>query len=60
VTLEQRLSLVTLGVADMVRARTFYTTTLGWTPFFEMDDIVFFDMGGPCSASSSTRACRKT
>jgi catechol 2,3-dioxygenase-like lactoylglutathione lyase family enzyme len=44
--LEQRLSLVTLGVADMTRAREFYGQTLGWTPFFEMDDIALFDMGG--------------
>jgi len=30
--MEQRISLVTLGVSDMVRARSFYADGLGWTP----------------------------
>jgi catechol 2,3-dioxygenase-like lactoylglutathione lyase family enzyme len=45
-TLEQRLSLVTLGSADIARSKAFYTKTLGWTPFFEVEDTVFFDLGG--------------
>lgn len=44
--MEQRLSLVTLGAADIVRAKAFYREVFGWTPFMEMDDIAFFDMGG--------------
>ena len=44
--MEQRLSLVTLGVADLVRARTFYES-LGWvTRAGPDDDVVFFQTGG--------------
>jgi catechol 2,3-dioxygenase-like lactoylglutathione lyase family enzyme len=43
---EQRLSLVTLGVADLARARRFYEA-LGWTTrAAEGDDVVFFQAGG--------------
>lgn len=44
--LEQRLSLVTLGVSDLHRARAFYTGTLGWKPTGSNPNIVFFDLGG--------------
>ncbi len=43
--MEQRVSLVTLGVADVERARTFYER-LGWTPTLVLDDVVFFQAGG--------------
>jgi catechol 2,3-dioxygenase-like lactoylglutathione lyase family enzyme len=44
--MEQRLSLVTLGVRDLARARTFYTD-LGWSTDSEPDsDVVFFQCGG--------------
>ncbi len=44
--MEQRLSLVTLGVADLARARAFYET-LGWvTGAAPADDVVFFTSGG--------------
>ena len=44
--MEQRLSLVTLGVADLARARAFYET-LGWATRAEPDDdVVFFQTGG--------------
>jgi uncharacterized protein len=40
--MEQRLSLVTLGVADLSRARAFYEA-LGWTTGASpADDVVFF------------------
>jgi catechol 2,3-dioxygenase-like lactoylglutathione lyase family enzyme len=40
--MEQRLSLVTLGVADLARARAFYEG-LGWSSGAEPgDDVVFF------------------
>jgi uncharacterized protein len=42
---DQRLSLVTLGVADLERARAFYET-LGWVTRAEPeDDVVFFQAG---------------
>jgi len=44
--MEQRVSLVTLGVADVGRARAFYEA-LGWTTGAEPDDdVVFFQAGG--------------
>ena len=41
---DQRVSLITLGVADLARARTFYER-LGWRGQ-EIDDTVFFQAGG--------------
>jgi catechol 2,3-dioxygenase-like lactoylglutathione lyase family enzyme len=44
--MEQRLSLVTLGVADLARARAFYEA-LGWrSGAGPGDDVVFFQAGG--------------
>lgn len=44
--MEQRLSLVTLGVRDLPRARAFYEA-LGWrTNAAPDDDVVFFQAGG--------------
>ncbi len=42
--MEQRLSLVTLGVADLDRARSFYEA-LGWQASGPTDDVVFFQAG---------------
>jgi catechol 2,3-dioxygenase-like lactoylglutathione lyase family enzyme len=42
---EQRLSLITLGVADVGRARAFYEA-LGWSGESPDDDVVFFQLGG--------------
>jgi predicted lactoylglutathione lyase len=44
--MEQRVSLVTLGVRDLARARRFYEA-LGWkTGAAPSDDIAFFQAGG--------------
>lgn len=44
--MEQRLSLITLGVRDLRRAREFYEA-LGWRPAADdNDDVVFFQAGG--------------
>ena len=44
--MEQRVSLITLGVADSTRARAFYEA-LGWTVGGQPDeDTVFFQAGG--------------
>ena len=44
---EPRLSLVTLGVADLARARPVYESGLGWpvSPASQ-GDVVFFTLGG--------------
>jgi catechol 2,3-dioxygenase-like lactoylglutathione lyase family enzyme len=44
--MEQRLSLVTLGVSDLDRARAFYRA-MGWEPHpSSPDDVAFFQAGG--------------
>jgi len=44
--MEQRVSLITLGVEDLRRARAFYEG-LGWqTNAAPQDDVVFFQAGG--------------
>jgi catechol 2,3-dioxygenase-like lactoylglutathione lyase family enzyme len=44
--MEQRISLVTLGVADLARSRRFYEG-LGWrTNAAPEDEVVFFQAGG--------------
>ena len=43
--MEQRVSLVTLGVRDLERAERFYGD-LGWERGNEDDDVVFFQCGG--------------
>jgi catechol 2,3-dioxygenase-like lactoylglutathione lyase family enzyme len=44
--MDQRMSLVTLGVRDLARARAFYEA-LGWsTGAAPADDVVFFQAGG--------------
>jgi uncharacterized protein len=45
-TVEQRISLVTLGVTDLSRARSFYEA-LGWSGAQQPDDeVCFFQSGG--------------
>jgi predicted lactoylglutathione lyase len=50
--MQQRLSAVTLAVADLARSRRFYET-LGWTPGFAGGDVAFYlpaRSGGVCLA----------
>jgi catechol 2,3-dioxygenase-like lactoylglutathione lyase family enzyme len=42
---DQRVSLITLGVSDVARARAFYKA-LGWKPGNDSDDVVFFQAAG--------------
>jgi catechol 2,3-dioxygenase-like lactoylglutathione lyase family enzyme len=44
--LQQRLSIITLGVRDLAASRRFYVETLGLTPEDDNEQIVFFQMGG--------------
>ena len=44
--MDQRVSLITLGISDLERARKFYEA-LGWrTGAKEADDVAFFQAGG--------------
>jgi catechol 2,3-dioxygenase-like lactoylglutathione lyase family enzyme len=44
--MQQQISVITLGVADLARARRFYGEGFGWTPVFENPEIVFYQMNG--------------
>src|SRR3546814_13422883 len=45
--MEQRLSLVTLGVRDLTRARRFYEEGLGWTRNAGVaGEVAFYQLGG--------------
>ena len=45
--MEQRVSMISLGVDDLKRSRQFYEDGLGWRASSDSnDDIVFFQMGG--------------
>jgi catechol 2,3-dioxygenase-like lactoylglutathione lyase family enzyme len=41
----QHLSVLTLGVADVARARSFYVDGLGWQVAWEGDGVVFVHLG---------------
>ena len=44
--MEQRLSMITLGVADLGRAKAFYEDVVGWKAAPGPPEIAFFDLGG--------------
>jgi uncharacterized protein len=46
-TMEQRLSLITLGITDLAQSRRFYEQGLGWTPSSaSQGDVVFYQLNG--------------
>jgi catechol 2,3-dioxygenase-like lactoylglutathione lyase family enzyme len=44
--MQQQLAVITLGIAKLPRSRRFYVEGFGWTPVFENDEIVFYQMNG--------------
>ena len=45
--MEQRISLITLGVADLARSRRFYEQGLSWQPSSASNEhVTFFQTGG--------------
>jgi catechol 2,3-dioxygenase-like lactoylglutathione lyase family enzyme len=44
--MQQQISVITLGVANLGRSRRFYADGFGWTPVFENEEIVFYQMNG--------------
>ena len=55
--MEQRLSLITLGVSDIARARRFYVEGLGWRPSaVSNDDVVFIQLNGMALSLYSRKA----
>jgi uncharacterized protein len=54
--MEQRLTLVTLGVGDLARARAFYEGGLGWRRANTEDEVAFYQLGGMVLALFSREA----
>lgn len=54
--MDQRLSLVTLGVADLERARRFYEAGLGWERNNKDDSVAFYQLPGMILALWSREA----
>jgi catechol 2,3-dioxygenase-like lactoylglutathione lyase family enzyme len=44
--MQQQISVITLGIADLSRSRRFYVEGFGWTPVFENKEIIFYQMNG--------------
>ena len=44
--MQQQISVITLGIADLARSKRFYGQGFGWTPVFQTPDIVFYQMNG--------------
>ncbi len=44
--MDQRISVVTLGVKDLKASKEFYAKGFGWTPAFENQEILFYQAGG--------------
>lgn len=44
--MQQQISVITLGTRDLRRSRQFYVAGFGWTPVFENDEIIFYQMNG--------------
>lgn len=44
--MQQQISVITLGIADLARSRRFYVDGFGWKPVFENPEIVFYQMNG--------------
>ncbi|PAL21562.1 VOC family protein [Sphingopyxis sp. GW247-27LB] len=44
--MQQQISVITLGVADLAASRRFYSQGFGWRPVFENDEILFYQMNG--------------
>lgn len=53
---EQRISLITLGVDDLPRARRFYEHGLGWVPRQAPEGVVFYQLPGIALALFSREA----
>ncbi|MDQ7247326.1 VOC family protein [Dongia sedimenti] len=54
--MQQQISVITLGIADLARSRRFYAEGFGWKPVFENPEVVFYQMNGLMLATWLTRS----
>jgi uncharacterized protein len=45
-SVQQQVSVITLGIADLARSQRFYGEGFGWEPVFTNDEIAFYQMNG--------------
>ncbi len=43
--MDQRISFITLAVADVAASRSFYVDGLGWTPELEAEGVIMIRVG---------------
>lgn len=43
--MNQSIRVVTVGVEDLTRSRSFYSEGLGWDPVLDLEEIVFYQAG---------------
>lgn len=44
--MQHQISVMTLGSSNLQRSRRFYAEGFGWTPVFENEEIIFYQMNG--------------
>ena len=44
--MQHQISIITLGISDLGRSRRFYVEGFGWSPVFENEEIIFYQMNG--------------
>jgi catechol 2,3-dioxygenase-like lactoylglutathione lyase family enzyme len=44
--MQQQISVITLGIVDVEASKRFYVDGFGWTPVFENEEVVFYQMNG--------------
>lgn len=44
--MQQQVSVITLGIAEVARSRRFYGEGFGWQPVFSNEEISFYQMNG--------------
>lgn len=44
--MQQQISVITVGIADLARSKRFYVEGFGWKPVFETAEIAFYQMNG--------------
>lgn len=54
--MQQQVSIITLGVANLERSKRFYMDGFGWRPVFDDAGIVFYQMNGFVLGTWSTHA----
>ena len=57
--MQQQIAVVTLGVARLDASRRFYIDGFGWSPVFENEEIVFYQMNGLVLGTWLDRALRE-